>query len=188
MAISPKLRERIVDKYRAEGQPGLDPHVVERIVDEVADALSAAPEGGSTTAPSPFDVSWMDSYVAHWALGQRMPPGQPRLEEASSLLREMMDARFDERVADIRRWLRESRTAPDGGPPEPGTPPAGPSRMEPPDGGPPEPGVPPTGPDAAYLGDNPWILYWFVSLKAPLLVDILDAHLTRRLREQGFDR
>ena len=78
---------------------------------------------------------------------------------------------------------------PDGGPPEPGTPPVGPSVLEPPDGGTPEPGVPPVpavGPDTSFLGENPWILYWFLSLKAPMLLDVLDAHLTRRLDELGF--
>ena len=77
---------------------------------------------------------------------------------------------------------------PDGGPPEPGVPPVGPSVLEPPDGGPPEPGVPPVGPVAGFEGENPWILYWFVSLKLPLLVDVLDAHLERRLAELGFDQ
>jgi hypothetical protein len=27
------------------------------------------------------------------------------------------------------------------------------------------------------------VLYWFVSLKAPILLDIIDAHMTRRLRD-----
>jgi hypothetical protein len=58
--------------------------------------------------------------------------------------------------------------------------------MDPPDGGPPEPGVPPVGPEAGLVGDNPWILYWFVSLKLPMLLDMLDAHLDRRLSELGF--
>jgi hypothetical protein len=74
--------------------------------------------------------------------------------------------------------------APDGGPPEPGPPaPAGPSMFEPPDGGPPEPGTPPTGPDAGFMRDNPWILYWFVSVRAPQILDMIDAHLTRRMND-----
>lgn len=80
---------------------------------------------------------------------------------------------------------------PDGGPPEPGVPPVGPvgpALLEPPDGGPPEPGVPPVGPQASLPGENPWILYWFVSLKAPLLLDVIDAQLERRLEEIGFRR
>lgn len=85
---------------------------------------------------------------------------------------------------------------------EPGSPPVGPAggrgglifsdEPEPPDGGPPEPGVPPDppagpdpgGPDAGRFGsvvDNPWILYWFVSLKTPILLDVIDLHITRRL-------
>jgi hypothetical protein len=66
-------------------------------------------------------------------------------------------------------------------------PPTGPNAAflaeEPPDGGPPEPGTPPTGPEAGFLADNPWILYWFISLRAPMLLDVIDAHLTRRLEE-----
>jgi hypothetical protein len=54
-----------------------------------------------------------------------------------------------------------------------------------PDGGPPEPGTPPAGPSAQpfELGENPWILYWFLSIKAPMLLDVIDLHLTRRLQE-----
>ena len=78
---------------------------------------------------------------------------------------------------------------PDGGPPEPGPPaPAGPAVFEPPDGGPPEPGTPPAGPVTGIVDENPWILYWFVSLKAPLLLDVVDLHLTRRLEELGAER
>jgi len=161
------------------------------------------------TPASPFDVSWMDSYVAHWTLGRNVAPTTDRFEEVAQVLRDAMDARFAERKADILRWIGSQTLAPDGGPPEPGTPPVGPARLEPPDGGPPEPGtppvgpsvleppdggtpepgvppVPPVGPDASFLGENPWILYWFLSLKAPMLLDVLDAHLTRRLDELGF--
>lgn len=61
---------------------------------------------------------------------------------------------------------------------------------EPPDGGPPEPGVPDPpdpgpdpGPDGGALRDNPWILYWFVSINAPLILNMIDAHITRRLND-----
>ena len=76
---------------------------------------------------------------------------------------------------------------------EPGSPPVGPAGSvfnEPPDGGPPEPGVPPEppagpdppgGPDAGSFADNPWILYWFISLKTPMLLDVIDLHISRRL-------
>ena len=79
---------------------------------------------------------------------------------------------------------------PDAGPPEPGAPPAGPAtilgggRLVPPDAGPPEPGAPPpAGPAAGFLGENPWILYWFLSIKMPMLLDVIDLHLTRRLED-----
>ena len=83
---------------------------------------------------------------------------------------------------------------------EPGSPPVGPAgpvlrnidagdEPEPPDGGPPEPGVPdpppgpepPAGPDTTLFADNPWILYWFISLKTPMLLEVIDLHISRRL-------
>jgi hypothetical protein len=85
---------------------------------------------------------------------------------------------------------------------EPGSPPVGPAgghsgrfvteEPEPPDGGTPEPGVPPeppAGPDPGgpesgrfqSFADNPWILYWFISLKTPVLLDVIDLHISRRL-------
>jgi len=33
------------------------------------------------------------------------------------------------------------------------------------------------------LNENPWVLYWFVSLKAPELLSLIDAHFSRRLRD-----
>lgn len=62
--------------------------------------------------------------------------------------------------------------------------------FEPPDGGPPEPGVPDPpdpgpdpGPDSGVLRDNPWILYWFVSINAPMILEMIDAHFTKRLTD-----
>jgi hypothetical protein len=203
MSISPEVRAALVRRYGKEGA-GVDQQLLERIIDEVAEHASAPPPA------SPFDGSWMDSYVAHWALGRSGPPGRDRSADVAEILRAGMDARFEERKAEILAWIRGTLLPPDGGPPEPGTPPVGPlvmvgpeppdggppepgtppvgpSAPEPPDGGPPEPGVPPVGPDPQVLGDNPWILYWLVSVKAPALLDMLDAHLTRRLGELGFE-
>jgi hypothetical protein len=186
MSISPELRRSLVDRVSRQ-DPSLDRAVLGRIVDEVASSLTASRDPGGT-APSPFDVSWMDSYVAHWTLGRSVAPTSDHFEEVAQVLRDALDARFEEHKAEILRWIGRLNEPPDGGPPEPGTPPVGPSVFEPPDGGPPEPGTPPVGPDVSFLGDNPWILYWFISLKAPMLLDVLDAHLTRRLEELGFQR
>jgi hypothetical protein len=206
MPISPEVRDSLIRRYSTQG--GLDRALLERIIDEVADAGSDTPDAGPRPA-SPFDVSWMDSYVAYWALGQSGPPPRDRFEDVAQILRDATDAKFEERKAEILRWIRggtvlepdggppepgtppvgpSALEAPDGGPPEPGVPPVGPTVLEPPDGGPPEPGVPPVGPDAGFLSENPWILYWFVSLKAPALLDVIDAHLTRRLGELGFEQ
>ena len=208
MKEEPGLRDRIVEKYRAEA-PGLDPELVSRIVDDVAASLGRPP-GGSPPTRAAFDVSWMDSYLAHWVLGQDVVPEADRMDDLAPALRELMDTRFAERLEDLRRWVAAAPpdggtpepgvppvgpdpgpVPPDGGPPEPGVPPVGPvgpALLEPPDGGPPEPGVPPVGPQASLPGENPWILYWFVSLKAPLLLDVIGAHLERRLEEIGFRR
>jgi hypothetical protein len=206
MTTQPTLRDQLVEKYRKE-EPRLDPALVGRIVDDVTASLAKGPGEVAGTTDAPFAVSWMDSYLAHWMFGQQVRPTQDRLEEMAPLLRDLLDTRFAERVAAIREWIDRVAEPPDGGPPEPGVPPVGPSAMEPPDGGPPEPGVPPvgpdagpeppdggppepgvppTGPEAGLLSENPWILYWFVSLKLPMLVDVLDAHLERRLAELGF--
>jgi hypothetical protein len=37
------------------------------------------------------------------------------------------------------------------------------------------------GPGPEPFRENPWILYWFISIKAPMLLDVIDAHITRRL-------
>jgi hypothetical protein len=226
MPISPELRNSLIQRYSTHGL-SLDQALLERIIDEVADSVSPAPDAGPAPA-SPFDVSWMDSYLAHWTLGQNVTPTYDRFDEVAQMLRDAMDARFEERKADILQWIHGGFDAPDGGPPEPGAPPAGPATIEAPDGGPPEPGVPPVGPsvfeppdggspepgappagpatieapdggppepgvppigpEARFLGENPWILYWFVSLKAPMLLDVIDAHLMRRLGELGFEQ
>jgi hypothetical protein len=163
-------------------------------------------------APAPFGVSWMDSWVAHWVYTEHAQAAGRRGEALGQVMRDLVDLKFDQRLDQIRAFIRDYRAEPpdggppepgvpppagpavvfappDGGTPEPGVPPAGPSPTPvPPDGGPPEPGVPPTGPEAALFGENPWILYWFVSLKAPQLLDVIDAHLSRRMSELGAGR
>jgi hypothetical protein len=168
---------------------------------------------------SPFGVPWMDSWAANWILHQQpvtAPVTAPETE-FKSVIRQLTDLKFKERLNEIRKFIidhdRFTNEPPDGGPPEPGTPPAGPSSFfgnEPPDGGPPEPGTPPAGPssfftdeppdggtpepgvppdpnppgpDSGILRDNPWILYWFVSINTPLILDMIDAHFTRRMNE-----
>jgi hypothetical protein len=144
---------------------------------------------------SPFGIPWMDSWAANWILHQQSAATTPSPEnEFRSVIKQLTDLKFKERLIEIRKFIIDhngfTNEPPDGGPPEPGTPPAGPSSFfdnEPPDGGPPEPGVPPDpnppGPDSGILRDNPWILYWFVSINTPLILDMIDAHFTRRMNE-----
>lgn len=189
------------------------------ILDELIRDLSATVPTEPATQPAPFGVSWMDSWVAHWTLAEKVRTPSSGASEVDVMLRALTDLKFEERLREIRHFIEihrgELAEPPDGGPPEPGVPPSpGPSSLAsglgsglaggfvsgpdagppppeppPPDGGPPEPGVPPSpgpspGPDSfGALGENPWILYWFVSIKAPMLLDMIDLHLTRRLEE-----
>jgi len=226
MDIAPGAIDRVVDRYREAGDPA-DADLVRRIATDLAEAArEGAGRDDPAPPPSPFAVGWMDSYLAHWELRREMGLPDRAVDDVSQLVRGLAEIRFEARLAEIRDILDRVRAPdggppepgspepspapdpPDGGPPEPGVPPAGPDSVfappdggtpEPgvppvgpagpavaalPDGGPPEPGVPPVGPDSAFdPADNPWILYWFVSLKAPLLLDVVDAHLVRRLDE-----
>jgi hypothetical protein len=166
--------------------------------------------GSAQLSAPPFGLSWMDSWVAHWIYAENLTRVQRQDRELATVLQSLVDMRFQVRLDEIRRFIRDGGIrmeppdggppepgtppagparfeAPDGGPPEPGTPPAGPARLEPPDGGPPEPGPPPDGPspgpDIGAFGENPWILYWFLSIKTPMLLDVIDLHITRRLEE-----
>jgi hypothetical protein len=191
------LHQKIAERFGPVIDQRSNPDVFHRLVDDIAALLQQESTAGAD-APSllPFGVSWMDSWVAHWVYAENLRSAETRNAELATALRGLVDVKFNERLAEIKRFLRDHDRLepPDGGPPEPGTPPAGPSRFadEPPDGGTPEPGVPPPpeppgpepppGPDAG-LRDNPWILYWFVSIRTPLLLDVIDAHVTRRLNE-----
>ena len=207
------LRERIAKQYGSVIDLKRDPDLFDRIVAEIAASLGESRvEKPAGEAPAPFGVSWMDSWVAHWVYTGHAQAAGRRGEALGQVMRDLVDLKFDQRLDQIRAFIRDYRAEPpdggppepgvpppagpavvfappDGGTPEPGVPPAGPSPTPvPPDGGPPEPGVPPTGPEAALFGENPWILYWFVSLKAPQLLDVIDAHLSRRMSELGAGR
>ena len=228
------LQQRLIQKYGPvidlRESPGFLYDVYQEM-DWTTQGGSAGSTGGSA---EPFGVSWMDSWVAHWIYNEKLNVAKSRDAQAAAVLQGLVDLKFNERLGEIQRYIsnvqRLRDEPPDGGPPEPGTPPAGPERFlrneirdefrkvsrlfrdEPPDGGPPEPGTPPAGPERAFLrdappppgptppepgvppppggplpgpiailGENPWILYWFISIKAPMLLDVIDAHVTRRI-------
>jgi hypothetical protein len=205
MTLPRELQGRLTQKFGPVIDLRKRPEVLEEIADEVRAELQTSGISGGTTAP-PFGVSWMDSWVAHWVYSEALQAAEARNREVAAVLRSLVDLKFNERLAEMREFVRDYGhvaespdagppepgtppagparfTAPDAGPPEPGSPPAGPARFDAPDGGTPEPGVPPTGPAAGFLSENPWILYWFISIKAPLLLDVIDAHMTRRMHE-----
>ena len=184
------------------------PKLLQQLLDELASFLRAqvAPVTHDVPQASPFGVSWMDSWVASWIVADKLSAAKAKDKEFAAVLQGLVDVKFNQRIGELKRFVHEfpNFSAPDGGPPEPGVPPAGPAAFqppdagppepgptptgphafEPPDGGPPEPGAPgPTGPAAGLMRDNPWILLWFVSVRAPLIVDMIDAHFTRRLND-----
>ena len=242
------LHKRLIEKYGPVVDLRENPGFVFDVYQELDWTSQAASPGSSKGgAVEPFGVSWMDSWVAHWIYNEKLNVAASRDAQVAAVLQGLVDLKFNERLGEIQRYIRNVQRVrdepPDGGPPEPGTPPAGPERFfrdelrrearllrdEPPDGGPPEPGTPPAGPerffardappdggpppepgvpgpeppgpvppepglppipplpgplpgpDPARLGENPWILYWFISIKASMLLDVIDAHITRRI-------
>jgi len=152
--------------------------------------------------PAPFGIPWMDSWAANWVLHQPPPVNsRPSPEdEFRTVIKQLTDLKFRDRLGELTQFIKQHpgvfNEPSDGGPPEPGTGGGGPRSFfsdepEPPDGGTPEPGVPnpppdpgpDPGPDGGILRENPWILYWFVSINAPLILDMIDAHFTRRMND-----
>lgn len=183
---SPDLVKRIISKFGPRIDIGEQPEILDDLLKEVAAPPSAEPDAGRS---EPFGVSWMDSWIAHWIFAERARTMEMRGDEVAKMLRALADLKFEERLHEIRDLIEQRRRPNGGGAPEPGTPG---QVFAPPDAGTPsEPGVPlppdpepPTGPDGFHIfRENPWILYWFVSIKAPMLLDVVDLHLTRRLEE-----
>ena len=222
MSLKQKLTTHLMERCGGIVDIKESPEVLDEIVNEVRAHLEAEKSSGQSESSAPFGVPWMDSWVAHHVFAERVSNLQSKNRAVASLLQGMVEVQFNARLAEIRDLIHRVAEPPDGGTPEPGVPPVGPSRAhtpsistasepgsppvgpaggrsglifsdepEPPDGGPPEPGVPdppagpdPGGPDAGRFGsivDNPWILYWFISVKTPMLLDVIDLHITRRL-------
>src|SRR5690242_18672160 len=153
MSLSARDRQRIADKYTS-GAAAVDPAVLEQIIDDVATAIG---ETATTRVPSPFAAPWLDSFLAHWALGENVDitPGSAGLsDDAVIALRELVDIKFGERLVELQRFIREQRLLES----EPGSPPTEPRAfLESEPGSPPtepraflesEPGSPPTEPRA----------------------------------------
>jgi hypothetical protein len=233
MDIPKDIYQRITKKHGTILNLQNNPAILEDILRELRSIEQDDFADYQTKTASPFNVPWMDSWAANWLLHQQSSQKQSE-KEFNSVLGQLIDLKFRERLNELREFIGRYAEPPDAGPPEPGTPPAGPQSMfaspppdppppdtfrappppdpedpdssfmgakrfsssgfnpvtEPPDGGPPEPGVPnppdpgpAPGPDAGALRDNPWILYWFVSINAPLILNMIDAHITRRLND-----
>jgi hypothetical protein len=184
MNLPHDFQKRLIERFGRVVDLKENPGVLAAIAEDVRQAQNL----DVSSSAAPFGVSWMDSWVAHWIYDENLKSAASKNRELATALRALADIRFSERLAELQLFVREHpgglAEPPDGGPPEPGTPPAGPSAFEPPDGGPPEPGPGPgPGPEQGTFGENPWILYWFVSLKAPALLNVIDAHFNRRLDE-----
>jgi hypothetical protein len=241
MSLKQKLTTHLMERCGGIVDIKESPEVLDEIVNEVRAHLETEKGFAQSKSSAPFGVPWMDSWVAHHVFAERVSNLQQKNRAVASLLQDMAEVQFNARLAEIRDLIHRVAEPPDGGTPEPGVPPVGPSRAhtptislasepgsppvgpsgpnrislasepgsppvgpaggrsgaifsdepEPPDGGPPEPGVPdppagpdPGGPDITRFGsivDNPWILYWFISVKTPMLLDVIDLHITRRL-------
>ena len=180
-----------------------NPEILMDIITEMRINYDQEPSGGPAKNAAPFGIPWMDSWAANWVLhqpavstGSRPAPE----DEFRTVIKQLTDLKFRDRLQELRQFIINYQGVfnepPDGGPPEPGTGGGGPTSIftdepEPPDGGTPEPGVPnpppdpgpDPGPDGGILRENPWILYWFVSINAPMILDMIDAHFTRRMND-----
>lgn len=190
MTLGKSLMQRIMERCGGIIDLQEHPEIIDYIVDEVMAHLELNKNlAQSVTEPTkpPFDISWMDSWVAHRVFAEKLADAELKSRKLAFVLRSMVDLKFNSRLEEIKQIIGGLAEPPDGGTPEPGTPPVGPSASpEPPDGGPPEPGVPPdppAGPDGGFgvVAENPWILYWFISVRTPMLLDVIDLHITRRL-------
>lgn len=187
MTLARELMKRMMERFGGIIDLKERPEVLEEIVEEVTARIrgggggSGAGAGGGAGATAealpptaaPFGVSWMDSWVAHWVYAENLKRAERQNRELATVMQGLVDLKLRERLDEIRRFLGDNwirAEPPDGGPPEPGVPP-----------GPEPPAGPPAGPDAGAFAENPWILYWFVSLKLPALLDVIDLHITRRL-------
>jgi hypothetical protein len=196
MTLSQRLMKHIMERYGGVIDLAEHPEVLDEILEEVMaynEPDKTLAQSVSATTKPPFDISWMDSWVAHQVFSERIAEADLKNRELASVLRGMADLKFDARLQEIRQLINGLRSEPGTpDPPDAGpAPPAGPRSAifaEPPDGGTPEPGAPlpppPAGPLSSGLGgfaENPWILYWFISLKTPMLLDVIDLHISRRI-------
>lgn len=317
MDIPKHIYQRIIQKHGPTLDLISNPTVLQDILHDLRSIEQDDFADYRKKTASPFNVPWMDSWAANWLLHQQSSQGQPE-KEFNAVLRQLVDIKFRQRLHELKEFAGRYAEPPDAGPPEPGTPPAGPQAFfaappppdpedpegfrappppdpedpdssffksptpppepgnlhapppdpedpegfrappppdpedpdssffksptpppepgnlkspppppdefrappppdpedpdssfrsssarnsaargfrpvtEPPDAGPPEPGVPdppnpgpepPPGPYAGMLRENPWILYWFVSINAPLILNMIDAHISRRLND-----
>jgi hypothetical protein len=189
-----QLLKNITGKHGSVIDLNENPGILMDIITDLRIHESQGGEGYMAKNPAPFNISWMDSWAANWMLHQQtIHSANTQENDFRQVIQQLTDLKFNERIQEISKFIKGFvNESPDGGTPEPGVPPVGPANFfdddpEPPDGGTPEPGVPlppaPTGPDAGILRENPWILYWFVSINASFILEMIDAHFTRRMND-----
>jgi hypothetical protein len=189
------ILQKLSSKHGSELDLAKNPKILADIISELR--ISDIDEHLGRPAPSsnPFGVAWLDSWAANWFLHhQTRATNSAQEKEFKEMIDQLTDLRFRERIQELRQFVKEYgnviKQFPGEGASEPGNPPVGPAGIfdegpEPPDGGTPEPGTPlppPPGPDGI-LQENPWILYWFLSINATLILDMIDAQFTRRLND-----
>jgi hypothetical protein len=76
MSLSPDARREIVEKFTSSADQAVDPAVVEQIIDDVVTASEeeapASRKASASRVPTPFAAPWLDSFLAHWALGENV--------------------------------------------------------------------------------------------------------------------
>ena len=128
MQIPKDLHNSITARYGTLLDLKANPEILQEIF-----ATMSAHAGSDPMQPqgapqsSPFGVSWMDSWVAHWVVQEKVQSAQARDAQFAAVLKDLVDLRFQARIAEIRRFIRDFaflEPPPDGGTPEPGVPPA----------------------------------------------------------------
>ena len=135
------VHTRLIERFGSVIDLRENPSILLDILEEFG-ALPREETGLRASTSPPFGVPWMDSWVAHWVYNEKVNAAKKQDMEVANVLERLVDLKFEERLAEVQRFIRDSPRfegePPDGGSPEPGTPPAGPARFEaPPDGGPP---------------------------------------------------
>src|SRR5439155_8198677 len=108
MKIPQALYNTITAKYGSVIDLKRNPEILQKIFEEIA---TVAPPGASEPhgagGSPPFGISWMDSWVAHWTVNDKILTAKARDEEFAAVLKGLIDLKFNERLAELKRFIRQ---------------------------------------------------------------------------------